>query len=102
MSLKRRALSFKEKLEVLRKVDQDPKRKHVDLAKELGPASSTLQMSLLEALHFVAVEPRHSKHYLLGVDDLDIENWEQLGVEGSARDLIAADDDLVTYGRGCR
>lgn len=42
MSRKRKALSFKEKLEVLSKVDQDPKRKRSDLAKELGLAPSTL------------------------------------------------------------
>lgn len=42
MSRKRKALSFKEKLDILRKVDEDPKRKRTELAKELGLATSTL------------------------------------------------------------
>ncbi|KAL1427740.1 hypothetical protein MTO96_017133 [Rhipicephalus appendiculatus] len=42
MSMKRKALSFKEKLDILKKVDEDPKRKRIDVAKELGLASSTL------------------------------------------------------------
>lgn len=42
MSRKRKALSFKEKLDILRKVDDDPKRKRIDVAKELGLAPSTL------------------------------------------------------------
>ncbi|KAK8766588.1 hypothetical protein V5799_006630 [Amblyomma americanum] len=42
MSRKRKALSFKEKLDVLKKVDENPKKKRVDLAKELGLAPSTL------------------------------------------------------------
>lgn len=42
MSRKRKALSFKEKLDILREVDKDPKRKRADLAKELGLAPSTL------------------------------------------------------------
>lgn len=42
MSRKRKALSFKEKLDILRKVDEDPKKKRTELAKELGLATSTL------------------------------------------------------------
>ncbi|KAH8019112.1 hypothetical protein HPB51_016750 [Rhipicephalus microplus] len=42
MSRKRKAFSFKEKLDILRKVDEDPKRKRTELAKELGLATSTL------------------------------------------------------------
>ncbi|KAH8019706.1 hypothetical protein HPB51_021028 [Rhipicephalus microplus] len=42
MSRKRKALSFKEELDILRKVDEDPKRKRAELAKELGLATSTL------------------------------------------------------------
>ncbi|KAH8035109.1 hypothetical protein HPB51_004350 [Rhipicephalus microplus] len=42
MSHKRKALSFKEKLDTLRKVDEDPKRKRTELAKKLGLATSTL------------------------------------------------------------
>ncbi|KAH8038016.1 hypothetical protein HPB51_020536 [Rhipicephalus microplus] len=42
MSRKRKALSFKEKLDILRKFDEDPKRKRTELAKELGLATSTL------------------------------------------------------------
>ncbi|KAH8010001.1 hypothetical protein HPB51_024351 [Rhipicephalus microplus] len=42
MSRKRKALSFEEKLDILRKVDEDPKRKQTKLAKELGLATSTL------------------------------------------------------------
>lgn len=41
-SRKRKALSFKEKLEILKKVDEEPKKKRADLAKELGLAASTL------------------------------------------------------------
>ncbi|KAH8019548.1 hypothetical protein HPB51_019975 [Rhipicephalus microplus] len=39
---KRKALSFKEKIEILRKVDEDSKKKHADMVKELGIAPSTL------------------------------------------------------------
>ncbi|XP_064462149.1 tigger transposable element-derived protein 6-like [Ornithodoros turicata] len=42
MPRKRKALSFKEKLEVPSAIDQDPKRKRAQLAKELGLAPSTL------------------------------------------------------------
>ncbi|XP_049522088.1 tigger transposable element-derived protein 6-like isoform X1 [Dermacentor silvarum] len=42
MSRKRKALSFKEKIEILKKVDENPKKKRVELAKELGIAPSTL------------------------------------------------------------
>lgn len=42
MSRKRKALSFKEKLEILNRVDREPKRKRSDLAKELGLPLSTL------------------------------------------------------------
>ncbi|KAH7933283.1 hypothetical protein HPB49_011169 [Dermacentor silvarum] len=42
MSRKREGLSFKEKIEILKKVDENPKKKRVYLAKELGIASSTL------------------------------------------------------------
>lgn len=46
MSRKRKALSFK-KLEILRKVDEDPKRKWIDVvAKELGLAPSNLSKLL--------------------------------------------------------
>ncbi|KAH7961597.1 hypothetical protein HPB52_010715 [Rhipicephalus sanguineus] len=41
MPRKRKALSFKEKIDIL-KVDENPKKKRVDLAKEFGIASSTL------------------------------------------------------------
>lgn len=41
MSRKRTALSFKEKLEILNRVDSEPKRKRSDLAKELGLPPST-------------------------------------------------------------
>ncbi|KAG0445622.1 hypothetical protein HPB47_013420 [Ixodes persulcatus] len=42
MSRKRKALSFKEKLEILNRVDSEPKKKRSDLAKELGLPPSTL------------------------------------------------------------
>ncbi|XP_064460401.1 major centromere autoantigen B-like [Ornithodoros turicata] len=42
MSRKRKALSFKEKLEVLSKVNQEPKKKGTKLEKELGLAPSML------------------------------------------------------------
>ncbi|XP_050037923.1 tigger transposable element-derived protein 6-like [Dermacentor andersoni] len=42
MSRKWKALSFKEKIEILKKVDDNPKKKRVKLAKELGIARSTL------------------------------------------------------------
>ncbi|KAH9382291.1 hypothetical protein HPB48_022613 [Haemaphysalis longicornis] len=42
MSRKRKALSFKEKSEILKKVDKNPNKRRVDLAKELGLAPSTL------------------------------------------------------------
>ncbi|KAG0430768.1 hypothetical protein HPB47_022392 [Ixodes persulcatus] len=42
MSRKRKVLSFKEKLEILNRVDSEPKRKRSDLAKELGLPPSTL------------------------------------------------------------
>lgn len=41
ISCKQKAPSFKKKLEILRKVDQDPKTKRADIAKELGLAPST-------------------------------------------------------------
>ncbi|XP_050038275.1 major centromere autoantigen B-like [Dermacentor andersoni] len=42
MSRKRKALSFKEKIDILKKVDDNPKKKRVELAKELGIAPTTL------------------------------------------------------------
>ncbi|KAH8029604.1 hypothetical protein HPB51_001886 [Rhipicephalus microplus] len=44
MSRKRKALSFKEKLDILRKIDEDPKRKRMELAKDLDLATSTLRI----------------------------------------------------------
>lgn len=41
MSRKQKAISFKEKLEILKKIDEDPKRKRTDVGKELGLAPST-------------------------------------------------------------
>lgn len=41
ISYKQRAPSFKKKLEILGKVDQDPKRKRAEIAKESGLAPST-------------------------------------------------------------
>ncbi|KAH7943183.1 hypothetical protein HPB52_006228 [Rhipicephalus sanguineus] len=46
MSRKRKALSFKEKLDILKKVDEDPRRKRIDIVKELGLAPSTLSTIL--------------------------------------------------------
>lgn len=42
MSRKRKALSFKDKLEILKKVDEEPKKRRIDMAKELGLPLSTL------------------------------------------------------------
>lgn len=46
MSRKQKALSFKDKIEILKKVDEDPKKKRVDLARELGIATSMLSSTV--------------------------------------------------------
>ncbi|KAH7943203.1 hypothetical protein HPB52_006345 [Rhipicephalus sanguineus] len=46
MSRKRKALSFKEKLDILKKVDEDPTRKRIDIVKKLDLAPSTLSTIL--------------------------------------------------------
>lgn len=42
MSRKHKALTLKEKLDILSKVDENPRKKRVDLARELGLPVSTL------------------------------------------------------------
>lgn len=42
MSRKQKALTLKEKLDILSKVDENPRKKRVDLARELGLPVSTL------------------------------------------------------------
>ncbi|KAH7953955.1 hypothetical protein HPB49_014542 [Dermacentor silvarum] len=116
MSRKRKALSFKEKIEILKKVDENPKKKRVELAKELGIAPSTLctivgqrDVVMKNAQHF-GVNVKQAKtatHVKLEEvlltreepdEDFGIEGWGSLQTQASVHDFVTADDNVATCG----